>query len=174
MQTRQALSKSPLAAVESRHVRDGSRQISFEGTLLAKVSSERPGTSRWTEMRLFKTAGGSYVLEKVGRSVMTHMPGCPRIIGRIPRFQEAHPGEEPENGFWFDDCVPEEYDFTQLLSEEDRFWAVIADQPDRVVEALYRKKEGSRYLPRISLDLLEQAAAVDPLLGDAYLIEKIS
>ena len=173
MQTRQAAIKSP-DQVEARHVRDGSRLISFEGRLLSTVSSERPGTPRWTEMRLFRTVGGSYVLEKVGRSIMTHMPGCSRIIGRIPRFQEAHPGDDPEDGYWYCDCVPEEYDLTQLLAEEDRYWAVIADQPERVVEALYRKKEGSRYLPRISLDLLERAADSDPSLGDAYLVEKIS
>ena len=115
------------------------------------MSSERPAHPAGRRCALFKTAGGSYVLEKVGRSVMTHMPGCPRIIGRIPRFQEAHPGEEPEYGFWFDDCVPEEYDFTQLLSEEGPFLAVIADQPDRVVEASIERRKVPATCPASAL-----------------------
>ena len=162
------------STADMKQVRDGSRLISFRGKLTAEVSSERPGASRWQELRLFRTDGGSYVLEKVGRSVLTHMPGCPRIIGKLPRFQEAYPGGDPEDGFWYDDCVPETYDFPQLLVEEDRFWAIIAEEPDQIVEALYRKKQGSRQLPRISLDLLEQAAKEDPAIGDAYLVEKIT
>ena len=163
----------PSGADALLQVRDGSRLITFQGTLLGSVSSERQGSPRWTEMSLYLTHGGSYVLEKVGRSVMTHMPGCSRIIGKLPRFQEAHPGDDPEVGYWYDDCVPDEYDFTQMLVEEDRFWAVIAEDPGRVVEALHRKKEGSRQLPRISMDLLDEAGKHDERIRDAYLVERI-
>lgn len=142
-------------------VRDGARLLTFEGELLGFISSEEAGKARWTEMSIYKTVGGSYILEKVGRSLMLHMPGCKDIRGTIPRFQTAHPGDDPDNGYEFHDCVPDEYDFPQLLIEEDRYWATIAEDPRRIIEALYRKKDGIRHMPRISIDLLDIVSAKD-------------
>lgn len=154
-------------------VRDGARLLSFEGELLGAVSSRR-GDPRWTEMSLYRTLKGQYVLEKVGRSVMTHVVGCPEILGDIPRFQEAHPGDDPDVGYIFHHCVPEEYDFTALLVEADRYWATVVDDPEKIVEALYRRRQGIRHLPRIGIDLLEQVSQNDPSFGDLWRVEHIS
>jgi hypothetical protein len=156
--------------MRSYQVRDGSRLISFDGDLLGHISSARPGTPRWTEMSIYRTKGNSYVLEKVGRSVVTHMEGCVGIIG----FQAAHPGDDPDIGYTYHDCVPDEYDFTKLLVEEDRFWAIIAEDPERIVEALYRRREGVRHLPRISLDLLGRVSDIDPSFGSSWRVEHIA
>jgi hypothetical protein len=155
-------------------VRDGARLIAFEGRHLGKVSSRRPDSPRWTELQLFRTSGGSYVLEKLGMSIMLHVPGCPRILGEIPRFQDAYPGEDPDVGFEYDECVGAEYDFTRLLVEEPRYWATIATDPHEIVAALYRKRDGSRHLPRISIELLENVAAIDEAINAAYRVERIS
>lgn len=156
-------------------VRDRSRLLSFTGTQLATVSSRQdPSQTRWTEMSLYVTDGGSYVLEKVGRSIVTHSPGCSAIIGSIPRFQDAHPGDDPDIGYAYHDCVPDEYDFTRLLAEEDRYWAVIAEDPRRIVEALYRRQDTMRYLPRVGIRLLEQASLADPLIADSWQVERIN
>lgn len=156
-------------------VRDRSRLITFDGTLLAQVSSRATDPQvRWTEMSLYLTDGGSYVLEKVGRSVVVHAPGCTDHSPGIPRFQDAHPGDDPDVGYEYHSCVPEEYDFTTLLVEEDRFWALITEQPEQVVDALYRKQSDARFLPRISVTLLEQASKVDPHLAGAWQVERIS
>lgn len=159
---------------DMHQVRDGPRLITFEGELLGAVSSRRVGASRWTEMQIFKTIGEQYVLEKVGKSVVTHNPGCKEIIGKLPRFQEAHPGADPDEGFEYHECVPEQYDFTQLLVEEDRYWATITSNPDKIVDALYRKRDGARHLPRVSLELLLAAEAYDDALAASWRIERIS
>lgn len=39
-----------------------------EATLVAGVTSAGPGRCRWTELRLWRTAGGKLVAEQVGRS----------------------------------------------------------------------------------------------------------
>lgn len=134
--------------------------------MLGTISSRRD-EPRWTEMSIYRTAGGSYVLEKVGRSVVTHMPGCREILGRIPRFQTAHPGADPDVGFSYHDCVPEEYDFTELLVEEDRYWAVDSKNAEAIVDALYRRRQGTRHMPRIGIDLLEQVSHLDPAFDEA-------
>lgn len=124
-------------------------------------------------MRLYATESGTYILEKVGRSVVTHMPGCAEIIGKLPRFQEAHPGADPDVEFEFHDCVPDEYNFTELLVEEDRYWATITEDPHAVVEALYRKKGLARHLTRSAIDLLQSAGTVDPAVEAAWRVEHI-
>ncbi len=160
-------------SIEEHKVRDGKRLLTFEGWLLGAVSSQRPGNPRWTEIRLFKTVGSSYVLEKLGASIVMHEPGCPEIIGDLPRFQEEYPGEDPEQGFVFDSCVADTYDFTTLLVERPIYWATIAEDPNKIVAALYRERDGIRHLPRISIDLLEAAAANDQEINDAYRVERI-
>lgn len=159
-------------------VRDGSRLLTFDGELLASISSrDSEAKDRWTDMAVYKTAGGSYILEKVGRSVRLHMPGCPDILKDLPLFQQAHPGEDPEVGYsWCDVCSPpigEEYDFPSLLCEEDRYWATISTEPEVIIDALWRKREGYRRLPRISVQLLTELSAVDPAF-EVWQTERVS
>jgi len=155
-------------------VQDGSRVLTFDGVLLGSASSKRSGSPRWSELRLYKTTGGSYVLEKIGRSTVLHEPGCSSIIGVIPRFEDEHPGDDPDDGYWYDDCVPEMYDLTKLLVEKDRHWALIADDPAQVVDALYRRKDGARHLPRLSIELLEKVMKEDEAIAGSYMVERIS
>jgi hypothetical protein len=158
-------------------VRDGHRLLTFDGQLLAAVSSRDGEKDRWTEMRVYQTNGGSYILEKVGRSVRLHMPGCDDILKDLPLFQQAHPGEDPDYGYsWCEKCSPpigEEYDFTTLLVEEDRYWATLSTDPEVIIDALWRKREGYRRLPHISVQLLTALSRVDPAF-DSWRTEKVS
>ena len=158
-------------------VRDGNRLLTFDGSLLASTSSREASKDRWTEMRVYKTHGGSYILEKVGRSVRLHMPGCEDIINDIPLFQSEHPGDDPEVGYsWCKRCSPtigEEYDFPILLVEKDRFWATISEDHDVIIDALWRKRDGYRRLPRISIKLLTDLCLVDSKFS-SWQVEKIS
>ena len=152
--------------VFDQQVRDGNRLLTFDGKLLASITSRETGKDRWTEMRVFKTTGGSYILEKVGRSIRLHIPGCGDILKDLPLFQQEHPGDDPEEGYsWCGRCSPpigEEYEFTTLLVEEDRFWATISEDPDVIIDALWRKRDNYRRLPRISVELLTKLCLVDP------------
>ena len=163
--------------VFDQQCRDGNRLLVFDGQLLASISSREPGKDRWTEMRIFKTQGGSYLLEKVGRSIRLHMPGCSDILKNLPLFQQEHPGDDPEIGYsWCEKCSPpigEEYDFPSLLVEEDRFWATITTDPEVIIEALWRKREGYKRLPRISVQLLTDLCLVDPAFA-GWATERVS
>lgn len=51
--------------------RDGKAPLRFKGTLLAKAdnrSHEGDRQNRWTELTLYKTAGGKYVIRRTNRS----------------------------------------------------------------------------------------------------------
>lgn len=164
---------------QSFAVRDGSRLVTFDGELLGMSSSQRNSSPRWSEYRLYKTTTGVYVLEKVGRSVVVHMPGCPDIVNPLNRFEQEHPGKDPTDGWWFcESCIndysgPAGYDITALLVENDRHWVIISEEPEQIMDALYRRKGGARSLPRLSLDLLETVARVDQAIADVYRIERI-
>lgn len=158
-------------------VRDGqTRIIEFDGTLLGEVSSRRAQGPRWTELRLYKTDAGVYVLEKVGASVVIHAPGCPDMIGNLPRFQDQHPGADPSDDSWWlcERCMSNPQatrDITKLLVETNRHWAIISENPAEIVDALYRRKNGARSMPRMSLDLLDEAGKTDPAILDSFRAE---
>ena len=150
-------------------VQDGFRRITFDGDLLARASSKRPGVWRWTDLALYRTTGGTYILEKIGASRVTHTRDCPEVVEDLPRFQEVYPGEDPDDSeFEYHDCVPDVYDFPSLLVEKDRHWAQISEDPVSVIKSLMRYRANSRWLPRTSTQLLERAAELDAGVRDAY------
>lgn len=70
-------------------IRDAARTIEFEGTMLSDVSTETDSNPRWTEMELYLTVDGRYVLTIIGRSVVYHdsagrcNSGVPTPVGEI-------------------------------------------------------------------------------------------
>ena len=154
-------------------VRDGrERIVTFDGELLAEVTSERPNAPRWMELRLYKTESGTYLLEKVGGSKMVHAPGCSEPYGDLPRFQEVHPGKDPFSPeFWMcETCLrrPAEADITAVEIEEPRFWASWTEDPNGIIDQLYRSRDGARTLQRMSVDLLEEASLHDEVMAKAF------
>jgi hypothetical protein len=150
-------------------VQDGFRRITFTGVLLSRASSKTHDRWRWTELALYRTDGGSYILEKIGASRVLHVRDCPQVIEDLPRFQEVYPGEDPDDDkFLYDDCVPDVYDFPSLLVEKDRQWAQITDSPTAVIKSLTRYRDRARWIPRLNNTLLEHAAEIDPAVMRAY------
>lgn len=160
-------------------VRDGhTRIIEFDGELIAEVSSRKGQSPRWTEFHLYRTDAGSYVLEKVGASVVIHAPGCSEVRAPLPRFQEVHPGADPSDGKWWfcehcGDLATRDRDITRLLVESNRYWAIVAADPAQIVDSLYRRKDGARSMPRVSLDLLDAAGQVDPAILQSFRAEYV-
>lgn len=154
-------------------VRDRTRVLTFHGIILAEASSRKPDSCRWTELRLYQTVGESYVLEKIGRSVVTHVPGCVDARGGLPRFQAAHPGGDPEEGFEYHDCVPDEYDFTQLLVEADRYWGLHTPDAAAVIDSLRLRLRGvdNPRIPWVAKSLLDAASLVDARFTELWAVQ---
>ena len=162
--------------IENRYaIKDGAKTVTFMGWELGSSSSQTADSLRWTELTLYKTIAGAYILEKVGRSDVFHSEDCPRVdrnnkpMSKGKRFvtlEDAMPEEAEEDDYledWFVPC-PEcnpSFDTSPVYVERDIFSAPVHSTAERVVGALYQTKGGNRFLSRIARDLLEQAITKD-------------
>lgn len=152
-------------------VKDGSRTLQFNGKLLAESSSWRRGSYRWIEFKLFKTDNGSYVLSRVGVSLIFHGAACPLVKrygltekSSLVLNKDAMPCEE---------CLPTRT-VAMVFPEKDRYWAQVSEEPTPVLDALYKYDEGgARYLTNVAQRLLEDASDVDKGIESVYRIELI-
>jgi hypothetical protein len=51
-----------------QHVRARDRELVFDGDLLGSSTSHAPGKERWSEVYIYKTVDGEYVVAGIGRS----------------------------------------------------------------------------------------------------------
>lgn len=153
-------------------VRDGNgnRVLKFEGELLAESSSRQPGQLRWVEFQLYRTKSGSYVLSRVGQTRLFHDPGC-AIVQR--NHLKPSPAEElTDDHVGCDQCNP--YDDGEVAIEKPRYFALVSDHPDAILEALYKYDgSGARYLTLVAQRLIEKAGELDARLDKAYRVEYI-
>ena len=152
-------------------VKDGSRTLQFNGKLLAESSSWRRGSYRWIEFKLFKTDNGSYILSRVGVSLIFHGAACPLVkrygLSEMPSSslnKDAVPCEE---------CLPTN-NVEMIFPEKDRYWAQVSEEPTPVLDALYKYDQGgARYLTNVAQRLLEDASDMDKGIESVYRIELI-
>jgi hypothetical protein len=86
-----------------RQARDGETDITFYAAVLGAATTERPGAPRWTELTVYRRPlsdeidqpHGWYVVSKVGRSTVAHLPTCKRARPRqmTPVSEVPEPGE---------------------------------------------------------------------------------
>lgn len=152
-------------------VKDGSRTLQFEGTLLGASSSFRRGSTRWIEFEIYRTDNGSYVLSRVGVSLVFHSGACP-LVSRYNLTDM--PVENLEEGATpCEDCSPT-FDAPLVFPEKYREWAQVSDGPQAVLEALYKYDDnGARYLTWVARRVLEEAASNDSEIDAIYRVEKI-
>lgn len=152
-------------------VRDGSRTLQFNGSLLGASSSHRRGSTRWIEFELYRTESGSYVLSRVGVSLVFHGAACP-LVKRYG-LQELPVEKLHEDAIPCEDCYPTE-DAELVFPEKYRYWAQVSDDPNAVLDALYKYDDGgARYLTNVAQRLLEDAARQDEKIDQIYRIETI-
>lgn len=152
-------------------VKDGARTLQFDGTLLAESSSWRRGSIRWIEFKLYRTQSGSYVLSRVGVSLVFHGAGCP-LVKRYG-LQEAPFNSLELNALPCDECEPDS-SVGLIFPEKQRYWAQVSEDPSAVLEALYKYDNGgARYLTNVAQRLLDTASDLDSGIESVYRIEVI-
>lgn len=152
-------------------VRDGSRKLQFDGDLLGSSTSWRRNSERWIEFELYKTKSGSYVLSRVGVSLVFHGAACP-LVKRYSLI-EADSKSVRLDAIPCEECRPS-LDVPVVFPERDRTWAQVSEDPDAILEALYKYDQGgTRYLTNVAHRLLEQASAKDPAIESVYRVETI-
>lgn len=153
-------------------VKDGDRTLQFNGTLLAKSTSERRGAYRWIEFELYRTESGSYILSRIGVSLIFHGAACP-IVSRY-KLTEAPGYELNIRAYPCEECNPEKT-LDLVFPEKYRHWALVTENPDAVLGALYKydKETDSYYLTSVAKRLLERASKVDFGISEVYTVEII-
>ncbi len=152
-------------------VKDGTRTLKFDGTLLATSSSWMPGSVRWIEFELYKTVGGRFLLSRVGVSHVFHASTC-YLVSKYG-LHEGHITELKPDAAPCEICNPDDSD-PIVFPETFRYWTLNSDDPEAVLGALYKEdKFGARYLTKVSQRLLEDAADADSEIDQAYRTEYI-
>lgn len=152
-------------------VKDGARTLQFNGTKLGSSSSHRYGSTRWIEFELYRTDNGSYVLSRIGVSLVFHSSACP-LVSRYG-LTEVSPQELSEHAVPCPDCGPN-YSLPLVFPEKFRYWAQVSDDPQAVLDALYKSDDnGVFYLTRVAERLLESASSADPAIEKVYRVEYI-
>lgn len=151
-------------------VRDGSRTLQFNGTLLGESSSRRRDSTRWVEFSLYRTESGSYVLSRIGVSLFYHKPEC-TYVERYGLSEEPVSTLRPDAVPCYE-CVPPRRD--PVYPERERHWAQVSDDAEGVLESLYKHDNGgARYLTRVAQRLLEAACRNDLEIERVYRVEVI-
>lgn len=152
-------------------VKDGSRTLQFEGKLLGKSSSYKRGSTRWIEFCLYKTESGSYVLSRIGVSLIYHGAACP-LVKRYG-LQEISFGLIEKDSIPCDECRPSNA-ADLVFPEKHRYWAQVSEEPSAVLDALYKYDQGgAKYLTNVAQRLLENASEKDSAIESIYKIEVI-
>jgi hypothetical protein len=142
------------------HIKDGDRTLQFNGELLGKSSSWRRGSLRWIEFELNKT-------------VVYHGAAC-HLVKRY-NLQDVPVAnlQSRENMVPCDSCSPS-FAAEIVFPEKNRHWAQVSENPDAVLEALYKYDDsGARYLTHVAQRLLEEASNADRGISDVYRVEII-
>lgn len=152
-------------------VKDGSRTLQFNGRILGQSSSWRPGSNRWIEFNLYKTENGSYILSRVGVSLVYHGAACP-LVKRY-NLVESSTDKLSEDATPCQECEPNR-ELPVVFPEKYRNWAQVSEDPEAVLEALYKYDQGgARYLTNVAQRLLEEASKDDPGIDGIYRVEMI-
>lgn len=152
-------------------VKDGARTLQFEGVLLGSSSSYRRGSTRWIEFKLYKTENGSYILSRIGVSLVFHSGAC-HLVDKY-KLTDITIDKLDDEAVSCDVCKPT-YEAPIVFPEKYRYWAQVSEEPQAVLDALYKYDEGgARYLTSVAKRVLEEAADNDDSIDLVYRFERI-
>lgn len=152
-------------------VKDGPRTLQFNGKLLGESSSWRRGSTRWIEFSLYRTENGSYVLSRIGVSLVFHGAAC-ALVKRYG-LSESSIDDLADDAIPCEECNPS-YELPLIFPEKNRTWAQVSEDPEAVLEALYKYDNGgAKYLTHVAQRLLETSSKNDSKIEQVYKVETI-
>lgn len=154
---------------ERFNVKDGQRPLTFQGWKIADADSQSGSDVRWTELTLYKTLSGRYVLEKIGRSDVFHSDACKRRSKGV-KFTSLDDalGDVEESDLDVEEifvpcteCHPS-FDDEPVWAERDISAVAVFESAEKLVQSLFRRdNDNMKFLSRVSRALLDEAALHD-------------
>ncbi len=152
-------------------VKDGSRTFQFNGRLLGESSSRYADSLRWIEFQLYKSESGSYIISRIGVSIVFHGAAC--FLVKKYNLTEGLPENLRPSAYPCLECSPSK-NLPFVFPEKDRTWAYVTDDPQDVIDALYKYDDKNNgYLTNVAKRLLESATKNDENLDMVYRLETI-
>jgi hypothetical protein len=159
--------------------RNGVERYVFEGVRLAKTTTREGGSLRWTEITIYRTEAGKYVVEKVGRTLVYHSgePGfdCSEYGVTI------EPEDLPRQAQWCPICEPPDDPDGPVRMETDRYSTIVTENASALVDACRITNNdprsdgyGTVFMPNVARNALTKAAELDRGIRDAYLTQRIA
>jgi hypothetical protein len=141
------------------------QRTQFVGIHLARTSSWREGSVRWSEIDLYRTSAGAYIIHQTGQSSLYHVEGCP-VIRRNAKTGLAAMLSERDVAC---PCVPQDLDpNVRVFSEVPLSTVTVVSRADDVVKFLTKTDDkGVSYLTTLARSLLSEAATMDEDIHDA-------
>lgn len=156
---------------KSFEVKDGSRILKFNGRILGESSSWHRKSNRWIEFTLYKTENGSYVLSRIGVSLIFHGAACDSTEKYI--LVEVSPDDLSDDAIPCSECQPSTH-LPFVFPEKYRYWAQVNESPEVILQSLYKyDRNGMRYLTKVAERLLEDAAYNDQKIDYFYRMSEI-
>jgi hypothetical protein len=153
------------------NVKDGFRTLQFNGRLLGSSTSKTSGSTRWIEFKLYGTESGSYILSRVGVSLVFHGAACSLV--KKYSLTEVDAKLIDKDAIPCDLCGPT-LEVDLLFPEKHRHWAQVSDDPVAVLDALYKYDiNDARYLTNVAHRLLKEASKNDAKIAETYQVEII-
>lgn len=152
-----------MGEVALRQVRDGSRVLTFQAAVIGAGTSRRGSVPRWSELVVYRLVDGTYLISKVGRSIVAHRPDCLRVNHRMVPWHRARDSDEfigvREPCL---DCRPDVYHLRdETLLEVTRYRAIAAPTAERAARSLSGDR-ATLLMPQLVRDVLAQCAQADP------------
>lgn len=138
----------------------------FNGEILATSDSMRPGSHRWIAFTLYRSTGGSYILSRVGHSMLFHSPSCEVVARNKLEIGAPPPGSVP-----CELCNPPLNG--PVCPEQPRHWAAILKDAPAVLKSLQRSNGETQYVTKVAARLVEQAAVRDRAIAEAWSVQVI-
>lgn len=152
-------------------VKDGDRTLEFDGVLLGSSSSRRKDSTRWIEFNIYRTENGTYILSRIGASIVYHSGAC-NLVDKY-RLTEINTEKVVDGAEACAVCKPT-LEAPMVFPEKYRYWAQVSDEPQAVLDALYKYDEGgARYLTAVAKRVLQEASKTDSNIDLIYRFEKI-
>jgi EXLDI family protein len=160
--------------MQSYELHDGPRIVRFQGTHLARKTSDDGDRLRWLELDIYRTRAGKYIVHQVGKTVVYHLTDS----DCTPKSFETVDLSKLDEGEPCPVCLPPSDDpekLTKVRFESDLHRVMIHETAKGLVESLENvNSQGRRYHSRVVRDVLIEASTVDEDIREVFLVTEVA
>lgn len=131
-------------------IHDGDTLHTFTGTLQGFATTEERTSLRWSEVEIYRTSGGNFVLVKYGRSDVVHRPGATCAATNLPTvpFKDGIPCPL---------CAPDVANGQTVQAEIDRVSVHVAKDEAALHDVAHTRQNGQVFLTNVARRALSDA-----------------